>query len=703
MISNKKQSNITKVLVFNTGGRAFDYLVEDNVDIGMIVKVPFGRRDVYGLVIEKNVNTTLAKTKLKKIKSLLSEPFCLTKNQIDLSYWMAQYYHDNVYVYQSMMLPKAIKQGKIQPFLPQDQYAFNKEVAVKLSPKQRACVDWILSAQCRRITHEALVAEGFGEATIKSLVRLGCLDVEMDPQPIDFTLSEAQTEAFEYISQSSECSVLHGVTASGKTYVYLALIKQVLSRQGQVLVLVPEIGLTPQTTAKLRQHLKASSVYWHSQLSDGQKSGVWGAVYNGEIEVVIGTRSALFLPFKNLQLIIVDEEHDMSFYQQNRPYFSVRDLGVLMAKKLNIKAVLGTATPSLETFNNVGQGRYQYVNLAATYKGSGVHWRIIDARKQRLQMGIAPEIIQQVNVSLQKGNQVLFFLNRRGYAPLTLCHGCGWVYVCEQCDVKLTFSKTKDAYSCHLCQKQYEPISKCNNCSSDALVKVGQGTEKLEDSLGKLFPEHSVLRVDADTTSTVSQWAKVRHSILSGQANIIIGTQMLAKGHDFPNLTDVIVLDADHALHATDFRSIERWGQRLKQVAGRCGRGDSQGQVWVQTHLPNHPAFAKLQRHDYDEFANYLLGMRNEAQWPPNHFLAKIKLVADSFSQLEKSLEQILKQEIENVELIGPVFPNVQKRQNQFHGYVLLKACRRIYLANACRYMANMHYRIEMDPQDLEA
>ncbi|MEE2770545.1 MAG: primosomal protein N' [Pseudomonadota bacterium] len=702
MISNKKQLNVAKVLVFRTGGRAFDYLA-DNLEAGIIVKVPFGKQTTFGLVIETSTTSAVSKSKLKAVIEFLPEPFRLTQFQLELSFWMAQYYHDNVYVYQSMMLPKTIKQGKIKPFFPQDQYAFTLQTVKKLSTRQQACIEWLKSIQCHRISHEALLAEGFGESTIKSLIKVGFLTVVTDPIPLPYKLSETQEKAYQKISANHHCSVLHGVTASGKTYVYLSLIKDAIAERGQVLVLVPEIGLTPQTTAKLRQHLKANSVYWHSQLSDGQKSSIWGAVYDKSVEVVIGTRSALFLPFKNLKLIIVDEEHDMSFYQQNRPYFSVRDLAVLISKKLNIKSVLGTATPSLETFNNVIQSRYQYVDLANTFKGREVGWHVVDARRQRLDFGIAPEIINQVKSSLEKGNQVLFFLNRRGYAPITLCHGCGWVYVCEQCDVKLTYSKSKSSYSCHLCQKKYQPIEVCSNCGSDALVKVGQGTEKLEDSLGKIFPNIDILRVDADTTSTISQWAKVRHKILSGEPMIIVGTQMLAKGHDFPNLTDVIVLDADYALHATDFRSIERWGQRLKQVAGRCGRGDHEGRVWVQTHLPNHPALEKLQQSNYDEFANYLLNMRNDAQWPPNHFLAKIKLVANTLASLEKELNQIIQSNLENIEFIGPIFPAIQKRLNQFHGYVLLKATKRLHLANACREMVQKQYRVEIDPQDLEA
>lgn len=703
MISNKKQRNIVKVLVFRTGGRAFDYLSDNELEIGDIVKIPFGRQKTYGLIIQTSTTSTLSSSKLKQVIACLPAPFKLTKTQLELSFWMAQYYHDNVYVYQSMMLPKSIKQGILKDFIPQDQYFFNFQKKTKLSKTQQACITWLTSTQCERITHEALVAEGFGESTIKSLIKQGFLNVVKDQKPLDFELSDVQQQAYAGILSNDHCSVLHGVTASGKTYVYLALIRDVLRQKGQVLVLVPEIGLTPQTTSKLRQHLNAHSVYWHSQLSDGQKASVWGAVFNADIEVVIGTRSALFLPYKNLQLIIVDEEHDMSFYQQNRPYFSARDLAVLMSKKLKIKTVLGTATPSLETYNNVSQNRYQYVDLPSTFRGNQVFWHIVDARKEKLQQGISPQIIKQVKLSLQRGNQVLFFLNRRGYAPLTLCHGCGWIYMCDQCDVKLTYSKTKKLYSCHLCQKTYEPINACKSCGSEALFMVGQGTEKLEDSLTKIFPDIQILRVDADTTSTISQWAKVRQSILSGQAKIIIGTQMLAKGHDFPNLTDVIVLDADHALHATDFRSVERWGQRIKQVAGRCGRGNEQGHVWVQTHVPNHPAFEKLQKSRYDEFAQYLLSMRDEAQWPPNHFLAKIKMVYDTFGKLEKELEKILCAAIKNIEFIGPIFPSIQKRQNQFHGYILLKANKRIDLANACRYLASKQYRVEIDPQDLEA
>ena len=703
MRSNKNKLNIAKVLVFRTGGRLFDYIANDMAVNGSIVKIPFGKKITHGLLVQLMPSTHLNKSQLKEIIEILPSPFCLTDKQIQLSQWMARYYHDDVYVYQAMMLPKWIKQAKLQPYVPQDKYAIKDIDRRKLSKIQQACVNWMHGCQIDFVTHEALIAEGFGEATIKSLIRLGILEISKSDKRNEFELSNIQKAAVDSILSTPLCSVLHGVTGSGKTYVYLALIQSVLNSGGQILVLVPEIGLTPQITAKLREYLSTISVYWHSQLSDGQKSSIWGAVYNSEIKVVIGTRSAMFLPFKNLKMIIVDEEHDMSFNQQNRPYFSVRDLSVLLAKEQGIKTILGSATPALETYNNVIQGKYHYVSLDQAFSGNKANWHIIDARKQHLTAGIANEIIQRVATSLGAGNQVLFFLNRRGYAPITLCHSCGWVYVCEHCDVKLTFSKKDQKYRCHMCQKQYPELDHCQSCASDALIKVGQGTEKLADNLETLFPNYQVLRVDADTTSSTSQWARVRQTILSGKPMVIVGTQMLAKGHHFPSLSDVIVLDADHALYATDFRSIERWGQRLKQVAGRCGRGDKPGSVWVQTHLPHHPAFTKLESNDYELFAEYLLQMRNDAKWPPNYFLAKIKLVASSISVLEKELGKILAQSFDHIEMIGPIFPSIQKRQNLYHGYVLIKANKRGDLANACRHLAQQAHRIEMDPQDLEA
>lgn len=701
MRSNKKQLNIAEIQVFQAGRRVFDYLVDGEVKLGAIVRIPFGKRTVYGLVKSVLLSSKVDASKLKKVLEQLPEPFCLSQTQIELSHWMSSYYHDDLDVYQSMMLPKWIKQGKTQPLMPQHKYILCAQDNVKLSPRQKACIDWIQSTECEQIAHEALIAQGFGEPTIKSLLSSGWLST-ISAGTLPFVLSDAQKLAVEKVLQHDHCTVLHGVTASGKTYVYLGLIESILEKGGQVLVLVPEIGLTPQITAKMRQHLDAPSIYWHSQLSDGQKSGVWEGVFNHDIGVVIGTRSAIFLPFKNLQLIIVDEEHDMSFYQQNRPYFSARDLAVLMAKLQNIRVVLGTATPSLETFNNVADGRYQYIELPKSYQGHTVDWHIVDARKQKLSQGIAPQILAQVKATLDQGHQVLFFLNRRGYAPLTLCHGCGWVYVCDQCDVKLTYSMSKKAYRCHLCQKNYPMVENCPSCGSDAVVQVGQGTEKLSEILKKTFPSTDVIRVDADSTSTPAQWAKVRQKILSAEGLIIVGTQMLAKGHDFPRLTQVVVLDADYALHATDFRSIERWGQRLKQVAGRCGRQLQAGHIWVQTHLPGHPAFEKLQKGSYDEFASYLLNMRCAAQWPPRYFLAKIKVVEKSVALLDKTLDKLLGYDL-GVEMIGPIYPYIQKRQNQYHGYVLLKSNKRELLGRACRHMSDRAYLVEMDPQDLEA
>lgn len=698
-----KSTFVLNVLIFSTGGRIFDYLANEPLQQGDMVQVSFGRRQVVALVMGLVDESHLSAEKLKTITQALEAPFKLTAGQIYLAQWMTKYYHDSLACYCAMMLPKWIKLGKTTPFIAPFDYAVEFGVKHKYSLQQKMLVDWLKENELKHINHEMLLAQGFGQRTIKSLVNAGTLVLDHQTQTMPYTLSEPQEKAVDAVLNTPGCTLLHGVTASGKTYVYIDLIKRKLASGGQVLILVPEIGLTPQTTEKIRRHVTATLCYWHSQLAEGQKSGIWEAVYNQTIHVVVGTRSALFLPFQNLQLIIVDEEHDQSFYQQNRPFFSVRDLAVVLGKQQNIPVVLSSATPSLESFHNVNKGRYQYVQMDKAFSGHVLQWHVVDARRQHLVKGIEPSIVAHVEQVLAQKQQVLFFLNRRGYAPLTLCHGCGWIYQCDHCDVKLTYSKEKGRHRCHLCDATFEDVAVCQSCKMDGLIKVGQGTERLAETLAMLFPSASILRVDADTTATPAQWANVRQCILNHEVDLIVGTQMMAKGHDFPMLSSVVVLDVDHALHATDFRAIERWGQRLRQVAGRCGRQQKNGYVWVQTHNPGHPALSHLQSEDYHVFADYLLQMRAEAAWPPNSFLAKVKLIETSDERLTRGLAKLMAHPLPNIEMIGPIYPGIKKRQNHHHGYVLLRSCSRESLARACRHFTQQQYRVEVDPQDLEA
>lgn len=698
-----KPSFILNVLIFSTGGRVFDYLASESLQLGDMVQVSFGRRQVVALVMGQVAESQLSREKLKTIHQSLGIPFKLTASQIYLATWMTKYYHDTLACYCTMMLPKWIKLGKTTPYVAPFDYAVESGVKHKYSPQQKVLVEWLKENDLKFVNHEMLLSQGFPQRTIKSLVNAGVLTLDHQTQTIPYTLSKPQDDAVQAILNASGCTLLHGVTASGKTYVYIDLIRRKLASGGQVLILVPEIGLTPQTTEKIRRHVNGTLCYWHSQLAEGQKSGIWEAIYKQEINVVVGTRSALFLPFQNLALIIVDEEHDQSFYQQNRPFFSVRDLAVVLGKQQNIPVVLSSATPSLESFHNVNKNRYRYVQMDKAFSGHTLQWHVVDARKQHLVQGIEPSIITHIEQVLAQKQQALFFLNRRGYAPLTLCHGCGWIYQCNHCDVKLTYSKEKKQHRCHLCDTTFADIKVCQSCKMDGLMKVGQGTERLAETLGHLFPGARILRVDADTTATPMQWANVRQRILNQEVDLIVGTQMMAKGHDFPMLSSVVVLDADHALHATDFRAVERWGQRLRQVAGRCGRQQKNGYVWVQTHNPGHPALSHLQHEDYHVFADYLLQMRAEAAWPPNSFLAKVKLVETDDERLTRGLTKLMTHHFPDIEMIGPIYPGIKKRQNQHHGYVLLRACSREALAKACRHFTRQQYRVEVDPQDLEA
>ena len=439
-----------------------------------------------------------------------------------------------------------------------------------------------------------------------------------------------------------ETFLLNGVTGSGKTEVYLQAIESALNRGEQVLVLVPEIGLTPQTIQRFKARFNVEMDVLHSNMNETERLNAWLRARNGESAIVIGTRSALFTQFQNLGLIIIDEEHDSSFKQQEGWRYHARDLAVIRAKNLAIPIILGSATPSLESVQNVQKGKFTELTLT-TRAGNAlpVKQQIIDLKTQRVTAGLSEQLLAKMKSYLAKGNQVMLFLNRRGFAPVLLCHECGWICQCEACDKPYTYHQKQRVLRCHHCSSQRVIPRQCGHCGSTNLVTTGLGTEQLEQVLIEQFPDYKISRIDRDSTVRKGSLETHLNDIREGKIQILIGTQMLAKGHHFPNVTLVAIINVDSALFSTDFRAEERLAQLYLQVSGRAGRAEKQGEVVLQTHYPDHPLLKNLVEKGYEAFAGEALKMRQLMMLPPFSSQVLFKATSKNSEQAVQFLQEL--------------------------------------------------------------
>ena len=476
------------------------------------------------------------------------------------------------------------------------------------------------------------------------------------------TLNKQQALAFSQLlfQEGFNVWLLEGVTGSGKTEIYLQYIEEVLKKGKQVLVLVPEIGLTPQTVRRFQARFNVEIDVLHSNLNDTQRLNVWERARTGQSAILIGTRSALFTQFSNLGLIILDEEHDGSFKQQDGWRYHARDLGIVLAQKLNIPILLGSATPSLESVNNVQNGKYRHLVLSKRAGNATAHSSIvIDLKHQRIQNGLSEPLLQRMQEHLEKGNQVLLFLNRRGFAPVLLCHECGWIDECHHCEKPYTYHQHQRVLRCHHCGAQKTVPIQCGHCGSTHLVTTGLGTEQLEETLKARFPQYNIARIDRDSTARKGKLEGYLEDIQQGKSQILIGTQMLAKGHHFPNVTLVALVNVDNALFSLDFRAEERLAQLYVQVAGRSGRAEKQGEVVLQTHYPDHPLLTTLLEKGYQAFAEETLKLRHNMGLPPFSFQALFKAQCRHSEEAENALSQLAsffyEQKIEGLQVLGPI------------------------------------------------
>lgn len=680
--------------------RPFDYLPPSAGGApapGCRVLVPFGRQRQIGVVIAHARQSELPASRLRRVMATIDNEAVLSEPDLWLIRFTSDYYHHPIGEVVAAALPALLRQGQpLNPFVRRlaitDEGAAQSLSAVaKRAPRQAELLD-LLSGHAddgmqfselddampgwRRLRNTLL-----DKSWIRAFESPAEADFEAQAGPMTTgpTLNADQKAVLEAIRRRSgfHVSLLDGVTGSGKTEVYLHLIKDVFAAGRQVLALVPEIGLTPQFVWRLKERLGIEPVVLHSSLPDGIRLSGWRRASNGTAPLVLGTRSAVFTPLKNPGLIVVDEEHDTSFKQQEGLRYSARDLAVAKAKHLGVPIVLGSATPSIESLQRCNEGLYQHLCMPTRAgKAAPPLMRLVDLNQHPAYDGLSQPLLAAIEKNVGDGGQVLLFLNRRGFAPTLICSNCGHIAECRRCDARMTVHAGDAKLLCHHCGASRQIETQCPDCGGQ-FHPLGQGTERLEESLVRHFPNRIITRIDSDSTRIKDAMNKALTLAHQGDAQILVGTQMLSKGHHFPNLTLVGVVNADQGLFGTDFRSSERLSQGLIQVAGRSGREQRQGEVIIQTAFPKHPFWNELFA-GYDQVARSILLERQQAAWPPFSRIALLRASAHKQSDAQRFLQTASDkaQAIEPaaVRILGPVSAPMERRAGRFHAQLLLQS-----------------------------
>ncbi len=741
------QTVILRLAVPSPLRRFFDYLPPKDLSLeaieaiqpGMRVRVPFGPRALIAIVVSLESHTEVPQTKLRAALEILDVEPLLPKSLLGMFLWAAQYYqHPPGDVFQNM-LPTLLRQGRPAKRPGNKVWQLSEtgkaleDGDLRRAPRQREIVAFLKEHEALDksavteldISASALIAlqaNGFIVMQEREVKSSSAHDAAHSSQQA-LELNQEQTNAVETIQQTLDgftCHLLDGVTGSGKTEVYLQVIANVLAQSRQALVLVPEISLTPQTIARFRQRFKCRIAVLHSGLTDTERMQAWLEARDGIAQIVIGTRSALFTPLATPGLIILDEEHDSSFKQGEGFRYSARDLAIVRAQQEKIPIVLGSATPSLESLHNALSGRYTHLLLRERAGNAAPPvLKLIDTSHEVLQEGFSEPLLLQIRAHIQRGQQVLVFINRRGFAPTLQCGDCGWTAECNRCDARMTLHRSTPHLRCHHCDTRRPVDYFCPLCKSKNLHPIGLGTERSEAFLAQQFPATRVLRVDRDTTRRKNELDILLNEVHQGKPCILIGTQMLAKGHHFPNVTLVAVLDADAGLFSADFRGQEHTAQLLIQVAGRSGRAGAAGEVLIQTRHASHETLNSLVNEDYGHFARHLLQERHSTQMPPFSYLALFRAEALSPQAPETFLTMVQQmayriadeQGIEDVMLMGPLPAPMEKRNGKFRSQLLLQSTARPKLQQllsllcpqleASKEARNARWSIDVDPQDM--
>ncbi len=632
--------------------QTFTYKVPErmNVDEGSRVLVPFGRRSVVGIVMRVQANIGKLKAgdcfaprsrarndiEVKQISEALDTEPIFSPKMVKLLRWMADYYFVPI--------------GDLcRAALPSDLLKNTKKKG-RTNLQREAVVENIFNAP---------------------LVKLS------DLQYRAYNELKLQVSSFKF-----QTTLLHGITGSGKTEVYMRLFDDVIKAKRQVIFLVPEIGMTPQAVGRIISRFGDRVACYHSALTDATRRNEWGRIANGEADIVIGTRSAIFAPVKNLGLIVIDEEHDPSYKQEENPRYNGRDVSVMRAKMEGVPCILGSATPSVESYSNVKLKKYHYIHLPERPTGAPLpSVQVIDMKEVGKGSALSPFLISELQASLGRGEQVMLFLNRRGFASFVLCPDCGGALMCPNCNITLASHKNDSSLMCHYCDYKIKSLIACPKCGSRNLRQLGTGTERIEEEVRSFFPAARIERFDRDVTSKAGMRRKILTAMKRSEIDILIGTQMITKGHDFENVTLVGILDADMSLNFPDFRAAERTFQLLTQMAGRSGRAGLSGKVIIQTYSPEHYAIKAAELHDFFRFFNEEMPQRKELCYPPFGRLAMIKisglkegLVERYAGELAESIRNPATSHQSPVTVLGPTPAPISRVRNRFRWHILVKS-----------------------------
>ncbi|TVQ28487.1 MAG: primosomal protein N' [Wenzhouxiangella sp.] len=698
--------------------RLFDYRSADNQPlppVGSRVLVPFGSRRLVGLVTG-HAEAAQADG-LKPIERVLDSAL-IDESLLALFAWCRRYYACAPGEAVNLLLPGALR--RVKPFRePNPDYidltTKGRAADLARAPRQAEVVSLLQHGALKRAD---LKEAGIGADILRRMLSDGLVEaidcppaLASEPGP---NLNEEQRAAAAAILRSRNrfaALLLAGVTGSGKTEVYLHVARRLLFRGRQVLILVPEIGLTPQLVRRIEKRLGCPATVYHSGLSEGERLAAWKAARDGRARVIVGTRSAVFLPLARPGLIVVDEEHDGSFKQQDGARYHGRDVAVLRAARLAVPIVLGSATPSLESLNNVDAGRYQLLTLTQRAGGASMpRWQVLDTRGEG--GALDQRLEATIERHLNEGGQVLLYRNRRGYAPVLICNACGWQADCHRCDAHMTWHQTPPRLQCHHCGAQQRTPPRCPECGSPSLEPLGAGTERLEDLLKKRFPDVPVHRVDRDAMTGRADFENLLDLVRDGAPCILVGTQMLAKGHHLPGVTLAAVLDVDQALFSADFRAPERLGQAVHQVAGRSGRAERPGQFLIQTRHPEHPLLAALLGDDYLGYAQCLLAERRAAGLPPAHALALVRAEAHQAQEPRDFLVAAARcLRMKGIDVAGPIPAIMARRGGYWRFQLWLQSADRAHLVQhidhsleklyALPNARRVRWHIDMDPAEL--
>ena len=718
----------------------FDYLAPANIELdslepGMRLEVPFGKGKKIAFLIEITQKSDLEVGKLKRVVRILDQKSLLSSKDLQLLTWASNYYHYPLGEVISTAFPAALRQGKSIVLKTEKSFALSPlgkltlSTDLQRSPKQKSLLEKF-QATLSSFSEAELSAWNINwKPSVKLLLEKQLIEVEIIAVKVERTDTIIRNNALQcnlqqQVAIDGVCGalghfgvfLLEGVTGSGKTEVYLQIIHEVLARGQQVLVLVPEITLTPQLEDRFRKRFSVSIALFHSKLTDNQRQAAWFSMQQGECSIMLGTRSALFTPLKNPGLIILDEEHDASFKQQEGFRFSARDTAVYRGKLLDIPVLLGSATPSLESLYNVDKQRYQLMHLPER-AGNAIEpmMQLLDIRNKKIHEGLSEVLVDEIRRTLAKSEQVLLFLNRRGFAPTLICHGCGWVARCKRCDANLVIHFDEQRLRCHHCAQEQSLIKQCPACDSSELTPLGMGTERVEKVLIDLFKDKTTVRLDRDSTQRKGSLENYLQQINEGKVDIILGTQMLSKGHHFPNVTLVAILDVDSGLFSIDFHAAEKMAQMIVQVSGRAGRAEKPGKVIMQTRQPEHQLLTTLIKYGYRSFAKTALAERKEALLPPFSYQALLRVQATDANTPQLFFQAIIallkKFDAGHTQILGPVAAPMAKRAGFFRYQLLFQNTNRqelhVLFDTLIPKIANLkqakkvRWSLDVDPVDL--